>query len=407
MKVPTWKRFGWLLSLLGVVCLATVSFAQAEQPKQADSKTVRFTKKCLAISPNEGCDVGDVNQDGVLDIVAGPNWFAGPDYIPRPLRDVGEFANVYYHNNGEFLLDVNGDGRLDVVSGDWMDPEVYWYENPGKVGLEKGVKWKQHLLSKGRGQNEIYDLHDFDGDGVPELFVSCWDKEAPQVVWKFAKTAAGEPTLERIELGPKGGHGFGFGDINGDGREDIITEAGWYERPEGDPLTQPWKLREETALPHPSCPILVLDVNRDGRNDLIWGKAHGYGLHWWEQGPPKADGSTTWHEHLIDDSWSQPHTMVWADIDGDGAAELITGKRVRGHCGGDPGGKEPAVLFYYEWDQKAGKFHRHTIAGEGENIGTGMQIRVVDLNADGRLDIAVPGKSGTYVLINEGVEEGK
>ena len=149
---------------------------------------------------------------------------------------------------------------------------------------------------------------------------------------------------------------------------------------------------------------MIVDLNEDGRNDIIWGKAHDFGLFWWEQGQPKADGTTTWTEHLIDDSWSQIHCLVWADLDGDGQGELITGKRVRGHAGNDPGGKDPECLFYYSWDKQAGEFTRHDVAPVGGGVGTGMQICVVDLNADKRLDIAVSGKTGTWVLLNKGTK---
>jgi hypothetical protein len=260
------------------------------------------------------------------------------------------------------------------------------------------------LLKDTRGQNEIFDLHDFDGDGVPEIFVNCWEKDAPLVVWRMTKTPEGQPTIDRIVLGESGsGHGYAFGDINGDGREDILVETGWYERPEGNPLAKIWKFHPETALPHPSCPCVITDLNGDGRNDIIWGKAHDYGLYWWEQGQPQTDGTTTWIEHLIDDSWSQVHSMVWEDIDGDGRKDLVTGKRVRGHAGRDPGGKEPACLFCYTWDAAEACFTRHAIGDFGEGIGTGMQVRVVDLDGDGKLDIAVAGKTGTWVLVNKTV----
>ncbi|MCP4308521.1 MAG: VCBS repeat-containing protein, partial [bacterium] len=177
----------------------------------------------------------------------------------------------------------------------------------------------------------------------------------------------------------------------------------WYERPKTDVLSGPWKFRPETALPHPSCPFLVMDVNADGRADIVWGKAHDFGLYWWQQGEPKSDGTTTWTEHLIDKSWSQAHCIVTADLDGDGRPEIITGKRVRGHAGKDPGGKQPACLYYYTLDTASAQFTRHTIGSPGDGIGTGMQICVTDLNGDGRPDLAVPGKSGTWVLINQGV----
>ena len=389
-----------------VVGLSWVVLAKADHAWAQGAKEVKFSKRCLLVSPNEGCAVADVDKDGKLDIIAGTHWFKAPDYVPHPVRDLPQTMTEFYPNNGDLVYDVDGDGWVDVISGGWMESEVYWYKNPGQLGLERGYKWPQKLLKNTRGQNEVYDLRDFDGDGVPELFVSCWIKKDPTVVWKLVKDADGQPTLERIVLGENGGgHGYGFGDINGDGREDLATESGWYERPEGNPFAVRWKLHPETALPHPSCPMVITDVNGDGRNDLVWGKAHDFGLFWWEQGEPKADGTTTWTEHLIDKSWSQAHAIVWADVDGDGKSDLITGKRVRGHAGKDPGGMDPECIFYYTWDAAAKKFTRHDISGFGGGPGIGMQPRVVDLNADGRLDIAVGGKTGTWVLINEGPKD--
>jgi hypothetical protein len=127
---------------------------------------------------------------------------------------------------------------------------------------------------------------------------------------------------------------------------------------------------------------------------------HDYGLFWREQLKPASDGTLQWKEHVIDKSFSQPHVLHLADIDGDGEDELITGKRVFAHNGKDPGGKEDPVLYYYNWDRKQKRFDRKTIV-EG-SAGTGLQIATGDLNGDGRLDIAVAGKSGTYVIFNEG-----
>ncbi|MBC8869494.1 MAG: VCBS repeat-containing protein [Planctomycetes bacterium] len=396
-----------LLPNLATVAIAALPFVfSAAFSLAGEPPSLKFAKQFLMLSPNEGCAIADVDKDGDADVIAGTHWFAGPDFVPRPLRDIAEVHDVYYSSNGDYPYDVDGDGWIDVISIGWFDPELCWYRNPGKDDLDRGKKWERRVLKETRGQNEALALHDLDGDGVPEIFVNSWDKKGPVVAWKLAKDQDGNPTVEQIVLGEEGnGHGFAFGDINGDGREDLLCEAGWYERPESDPLAKPWKLHKEGALPHPSCPCIITDLNGDDRNDIIWGKAHDFGLYWWEQGEPKDDGTTTWTEHLIDDSWSQPHCLVWADLTGDGKPELITGKRVRAHCGNDPGGKDPAVLFYYTWNREAGEFCQHAIGAPGDGIGSGMQIRVGDLNADGRPDVAVGGKTGTWVMINEGTKE--
>lgn len=391
-----------VLRIVFIAMIAVFALSPSATSIAAEGQgTIQFEKQPLMLSPNEGCALADVNHDNVLDIIAGSHWFAGPNFVARPLRVIEEFNQDFVRNNGDHPYDVNGDGWIDVISGEWMGDEISWYENPGEAALKKGLRWERHLLRKTRGQNEANFLKDLDQDGVPEIVVDCWEAEAPLVAWKITKTDEGAPTLTRIVLGDKGcGHGMAFGDVNGDGREDILTQVGWYECPANNPLATKWKHHASWNRPHGSCPFLVVDLTGDGRNDIIWGNGHDYGLYWLEQLASDGD-DTGWKEHLIDRSYSQTHCLHWADIDGDGQGELITGKRVRGHSGRDPGGMEPSCLYYYEWDQTRRQFTRHTIS-ENEGISTGMQIRTADLNGDNRLDIAVSGKSGTWVLFNRG-----
>ncbi|MCP4812161.1 MAG: VCBS repeat-containing protein, partial [Planctomycetaceae bacterium] len=149
---------------------------------------------------------------------------------------------------------------------------------------------------------------------------------------------------------------------------------------------------------HASLPILVRDWTGDQRPDVIIGNGHDYGLSLWEQLPPLDDGTTQWNKRVIDKDFSQPHALHLADLDGDGQPELITGKRVFAHNGKDPGGKEPPCLFYYKWLPEKKQFQKHVI--DRGTAGTGLQIRTGDLDQDGRTDIAVAGKSGTYLLFN-------
>jgi len=357
---------------------------------------LKFTKKLLAIDPNEACEIADYNNDGILDVSAGRNWYAGPDYVSRPVRAIAEFGKDYQENNGEHAFDVNGDGWLDIVAGSFVPQEVYWYENPGKQGLEFGKLWKQHQLAVTAARNEITYLRDLDGDKEPEYIANSWFPKSPQLVWKF-KSGGPNPMLEKVMIGASNGHGVGFGDINGDGHEDILFQDGWYERPAKDPFSKEWPLHKDWQYRHASCPMIVTDLSGDGRNDVIWGFGHGYGVYWMEQLKP-VDGKTQWKKHVIDESWSQAHALTWVDLDGDGKKDLITGKRVRAHSGRDPGAAEPPAMYYYTWDSKAKKFTRHLIA---EGVGTGLFIRTADLDKNGKTDIAVSGKSGTYLLFNQ------
>ncbi len=390
--------FGALLLVFMLGCAAP---AREGDPKPAG---VRFSKRLLFMGPFQEAAVADFNNDGRLDIVSGAHWFAAPDYAPRTFR-ANEAAADFIRSNSDLPYDVDGDGWTDIVVGAWGEEGVMWYRNPGERALQRGFPWEGRQLWPTKGKIERTDFHDYDGDGVPEIQIVSYVKEEPAELLRLTKTADGAPSAERFVLGAQGGgHGYAWGDVNGDGREDFLTEIGWYERPEGDPFAGSWTFHPESALPHPSCPFAVEDVNGDGRLDILFGRGHDYGLYWREQGEPAPDGATTWKEHVIDESWSQGHVAALADLDGDGDDELITGKCVYAHAGRDPGAEEPAVLFYYDWDASTNSFERRVIGGPGEGIGLGRQIAIADLNSDGRLDLVAPGQTGLWLLTNDGIE---
>ena len=403
-----------LIQLPLIIFLASV-YLLSGKITRAGENSVSFSPKLLAVDANEGCAIVDVNNDGKLDLVAGRNWYAAPDFVPRALRPI-EDRNGYIHSNGDFPYDVDGDGWMDFIAQSFFQTEINWFRNPGPEALQLGLLWEKHLLVDTKvDRNEAELMEDIDGDGVPEFIVNSWNKETSLLAWRFTsemrevsiargnrtvKEMLEVPSASKITIGSsKNGHGLGIGDLNGDGLKDILFQSGWYEHPKENAFGQAWKLHEDWFL-HASIPMIVRDLNGDGRNDFIYGMGHDYGLYWREQIEPAADGTLRWNEHLIDDSFSQPHALHMADIDGDGEDELITGKRVFAHNGKDPGGKEEAVIYYYNWDRKTNQFNRELIV-KG-SAGIGLQIRTGDLNGDGRLDIAVAGKSGTYIMFNEG-----
>jgi hypothetical protein len=401
------SQFAPLVVILGLLFNGGLVAAQ-----EVGTGGVKFSKRKLLVSPYESCAVADINRDGHLDIVYGAYWFAGPDWLPQAIRP-NHTADEYIRTNSDHIYDVDKDGWVDVIAGGWNVDGIYWYKNPGNGPAERGepwemhLPWESHLLAKTGGNMEMFALHDYDADGVPELHSACYRKERPLEVWRFAKDDDAKLIMKPFVLGREGGgHGFAFGDVNGDRREDVLAEVGWYERPEGDPFARPWKYHAETDLSkfHTSCPFVVKDLTGDGRLDIIFGRGHAYGLYWREQLAPKADGTTQWKHHVIDESWSQAHCLALADIDGDGQEDLVAGKCIWAHDGGDPGAADPPVIYYYTWDSATKKFTRYTIADETERIALGRQFAVEDLNADGRLDLVAPSKTGLWVLMNEGSE---
>ncbi|MGD0092131.1 MAG: VCBS repeat-containing protein [Planctomycetota bacterium] len=360
---------------------------------------LRFQKILIADERYEAAGVFDVNNDGILDIVSGAYWYPGPRFDKKckigPVRAEGE----YYDDFSTIPLDVNGDGYLDFITGGWWGNTIRWRENPKG---DPAKPWTEHVIAE-CGNVETTRAWDVDGDGVLEIVPNTPPK--PQKIYKLLRDSNGKGTgkfSEHVILDRPSGHGLGCGDVAGNGRMDIVLAKGWLEAPP-DPWTSKWVFHEEFDLGSASIPILVVDVNGDGVNELIVGQSHGYGLDWWEQ--RRKGARREWIKHPIDPFNSQFHDLWWCDLDGDGKPELVTGKRYRAHCGHDPGEYDPVGIYYFKWTGEG--FAKQVIdygptrAGKG----CGIQFQVVDLDGKGRLDIVAPGKDGLYLFKNLGFAE--
>jgi len=288
----------------------------------------------------DGINTGDFNRDGKIDIVAGPFWYAGPDftkvsafYPPQVFPTEPSPTDSMF----SYVWDFNGDGWDDIlVLGRMHLHQAFWYENPqGKTG-----NWKKHFAFH-RVQGESPPFLDVDGDGRPELVAHWQDR------WGFIQPNWTEPAKEwSFKLITAKGewnhfyHGEGVGDINGDGRLDLILNEDWWEQP-ADKSQEEW-----TAHPfvfsgdRGGAHMFAYDVDGDGDNDVITSlNSHGWGLVWFEQ--IKNGGEITFKQHTImgtreEESkygvaFSQPHALELADINGDGLLDIVTGKRRWAH----------------------------------------------------------------------------
>lgn len=371
---------------LGLSCFFMIPVAGTADPPSFRAHIVN------ANSVYSACAALDVNQDGKTDIVSGGFWYESPDWKKHLLREV-EMIRGRYDDYSNLPLDVDGDGWTDLVSCNYRSQSMYWVRNPGPSNEQP---WTKIVVEK-PGAMETGRLMDVDGDGRLDVLpngmkFAAWWEVAPR------KNDSDKPSWIRHDLPREvAGHGVGFGDINGDGRGDVVGPRGWAEAPR-DPREDRWIWHGDLLL-HRDCgiPILVHDVDNDCDNDLIWGRGHQTGLYWMEQ--VIADNSRQWVKHAIDTSWSQAHSLLLADIDNDGQQDVVAGKRYMGHDGKDLGEADPLVIYWYSFDRPHRTWHRSLIS-QSMRIGFGLDPKAADLDGDGDTDILAAGRSGLYWLEN-------
>lgn len=375
-------------------CFAATSIADADGAEPSAPGSVKFVKHRVGTYRGEACGVADFNGDGKLDIVALPYLYLAPDFKPREICKIeGQVDDEGKGYRWDFMnapLDCDGDGLLDIVTCSWHGKKCEWLRNPGTAGGH----WPRFLVEE-NGNFECGDLWDIDGDGKPlELL-----PHVLHTVWYEAGTLADgtRGVVTHVVSEKEITYGGGVGDVNGDGRPDVLRPAAWYEAP-ADPRNGKWKEHplalgsmEEGKADH-TPQILVYDVNADGLGDIVTSSAHKHGIFWYEQ--LRKGSQIDWKQHLIDDSWTQAHSLTLADLDSDGDRDLVTGKRFMAHNGNDPGAFEPPGVYWYELKRGPSPVWTKHVVSQGEGIGSGMNVPVVDLDGDGDLDIVVTGKWG-------------
>ena len=357
----------------------------------------------------DGLNVGDFDRDGHPDIVAGPYWYEGPAFTrrhaifePTPFAPDKEQSNSMF----SFVHDFDRDGWPDVlVLGRVHLHPARWYENPrGRDG-----HWKEHFVFE-RVRGESPPFVDIDRDGHPEL-VCHWEGR-----WGWVTPVPGRPTEPwTFHAVTEPGnynqfyHGTGVGDIDGDGRPDLITNEGWWSQPPGS-VRATWARHPFRFSEQGGAQMFAYDVDGDGDQDVITSlDAHGWGLAWFEH--VREGDRITFRRHAVmgDRSeeehygvaFSQPHALALADIDGDGLADIVTGKRRWAH--GPTGDLEPdgePVIYWFRLARGPGGAVQYEPYRIDANSGVGVQIVAADVNGDGRPDVLTASKLGTFLFLN-------
>ncbi len=356
----------------------------------------------------EGASFGDFDNDGHGDVVAGPYVYLGPDFtesltlyeLAAPFDPKGYSDNFF-----AFPYDFDGDGWLDVLFVGFPGQSAYWHQNPGAAG---GL-WPRHVVFAAV-DNESPTFVDVTGDGKPELVCASggkmgWaapDWSDPTKPWTFREATDDQGYVPFT-------HGMGAGDVNGDGRVDLLEKNGvWLAPP--DLATGSLFTFQPHALGNGGAQMFATDVDGDGTPDIVTSlSAHGYGVAWFEQvsqgnalqfvaheiasaNPNQPAGGVLLHE---------PHALTQADVDGDGLLDVITGERFWGHANQWPDSLDaPASLYWFELRRGPdGPVYIPHLIDDASGVGT--QVVAGDIDGDGRVDVVVANKKGVFVFLQQ------
>jgi hypothetical protein len=380
--------------------------------------SLTFTRKVLhQFNYAEGIGTGDFNKDGKLDVLSGPFWWEGPDfdkrhqYFPPPPNNA--YTDMTLGDWADYPYDVDGDGWVDSINVMRPGTPSYWYKNPGAGVVDAPIgAWVKNQF--GTLVLEESAFSDITGEGKPALVGAIegafgWFDLAAKVPWTFNKIAP-----SRASNGDPWWHGIGTGDVVA-GQADLLTENAWYSPPTGGARAGAWMPHAQvfvgtgpTGAEHPGTgQMFAYDVDGDGDSDVVTAlDTHGYGVAWFEQTAP---GVFVRHD-IVGlpgannaggiPSFSQPHALYVADVDGDGLKDIITGKSFYAHPPGlgDPDASGAPVFYVFRLNRgtKGVTWEPHLVDSE---VGLGRQFTATDLNGDGKTDIAVASKHGVFLFM--------
>ncbi|MEQ1859215.1 MAG: VCBS repeat-containing protein [Chthoniobacteraceae bacterium] len=334
-----------MLTKLFLAIVLSAALVGAESPTTTEVELAPGTlwKRHTIDDTSRGADgvkLGDINGDGLQDVATG--WEQGGEvrvYLnPGPAKSRDAWPRVTVGNVGNveeaIFADLDGDGRLEVVSGtEGKTRTLYWHRFAGSP---------DELLSPER-----------------------WSTSA------FPATENAQMWMQAAAVQIDGQHG---GDLllasKGTG-----AAVGWLQAPPAHRALADWrfhKLRDAgwvmTLTPH--------DVDGDGDSDAAFTDRKGArsGVFWLENPGAAANATNApWKEHAIGALGREVMFADIGDVNGDGLADVAAATK-------------PASIFLF-LRRAGGAWEERVIQLDGTNIGDAKAVKIADVNLDGLPDL--------------------
>ena len=390
------QLFALISSATSFLAMHSVSWGSDQWTKQ------RIHEKFFT----EGASAGDINGDQRLDLIAGPFWWEGPEFVERhAFAEPREFSiNTYSDHFFSRVFDANADGANDVLVLGFPGKSARLYVNPSQSQLNE--PWQMFEIAD-IVDNESPAIVDLIPGGLPEIvcgregqfgYYSVGENATEKWTW----TAISRPGTSKGRFE----HGMGVGDLNGDGMLDVLNRTLWWENPGDLGGEELWKEHQWAPSNYGGggSQICVADLDGDQDADIVTSfNAHGYGLGWFEQIRPNEFiqhnimGETS-VENDYGIAFSQLHALDVTDIDGDGREDIVTGKRYWAHQGHDVGGLQSPVLYWFRnvAMDSSDKIDFVPTKIDGDS-GVGVEVLVCDLDEDHKPDVVTSSKRGLFV----------